>query len=206
MRHFKVNLHFIKYSFRKKEILKNKNIDFTTKHGKFILAQFIPNITNQLILPFKIGVSSNSTNNILNINISIELVAIRDMFYPLEDIEIKILVPENYNNSNLSVNIGEFEFKQKSENKNVSEKAAIWTIPKLDKNFSATLKGNLATDKNILSHCSSSCVLAFSCKIDKFSLTGGQVTKGTITKNQKNYEIGKKGKNITYIRKLEIII
>ncbi len=185
--------------------MKNKNLDFTTKHGKFILAQFIPNLTSQVFLPFKIEISSNLTNHIYNLNIQIELNQIKDTFFPIEDVEIKILFPVNFNNSNLSVNLGEFEFKQITENKVVLEKAAIWNFSKLDKNVLATLKGNLAVDKNTSSHHSTGCVLFFSCKVDKFSLTGGQVTKGTITKNSKNQDVSKKGKNITYVKKLEIV-
>ena len=192
-------------SIRKKEIIKNKNIDFTTKHGKFILAQFIPNLLNQVSLPFKIGISSNLTNNIYNLNIQIELSQIKDTFFPIEDVEIKILFPINFNNCNLSVNIGDFEFKQRTENKVILEKAAIWTFSKLDKNALATLKGNLTIDKNSSSHISTGCVLFFSCKIDKYSLTGGQVTKGTITRNQKNQDVSKKGKNMSYVKKLEIV-
>jgi hypothetical protein len=191
--------------FRKKEILKNKNIDFTTKHGKYVLAQFIPNLTNVLMLPFKIGVITNLTNNVYNLSVQIELEPIGEVFYPLEDVEIKIFFPQNYNNSNLSVNVGEFEFNQKSENKIVSEKSALWNLSKLEKNALATMKGNLTVDKNCMTYNASSCVLVFSCKIDKFSSIGGHVTKGTITKNQKNYDVAKKGKNITYVKKLEIV-
>jgi len=130
---------------------------------------------------------------------------IKDTFFPIEDVEIKILFPVNFSNSNLSVNIGDFEFKQRTENKVFLEKAAIWTFSKLDKNVLATLKGNLNVDKNSSSQVSTLCVLSFSCKIDKYSLTGGQVTKGTITRNQKNQDVSKKGKNMTYVRKLEIV-
>ena len=169
------------------------------------MAQFVPILPNLLMLPFKIGVITNLTNNVYNLNIQIELEPIGDVFYPIEDVEINIFFPQNYTNSNLSVNLGEFEFNQKSENKLISEKSALWNLSKLERNVSATLKGNLTVDKNCLTHNASSCVLVFSCKIDKFSSIGGHVTKGTISKNPKNYDIAKKGKNITIVKKLEIV-
>lgn len=156
--------------------------------------QFIPMLTNQVSLPFKVDISSSYSNNMQSLNIQIELVPIREQIYLISDIRIKILVPENYTNSNLSVSTGDFEFDNK-------EKRAIWKIAKLDKEISsASLKGNLITDNNIASS-----VLSLSCQIDKFSVTGGAVTKVSVTKNPKNINIYKAGKCVTHIKNLEII-
>lgn len=50
--------------FRKKEVLKTKNLNCIIKHGKYTLMQMIPIITTQLMLPFKITASSTVTNNV----------------------------------------------------------------------------------------------------------------------------------------------
>lgn len=175
------------------------------KHGNYILMQFVPYLTTQLLLPFKINVTSSSTNSNFNLNVQIELEAVRDVFYPLDDLNVKIYFPENFSNSNLSVSIGEFEFGSSNsvDSLKIKEKNASWNINRLDKASVATLKGQLVFDSQ--TNCSTNCVLVFSCKIDKFSVSGGSISKGTITKNPKNLEIGKKGRNFTIIKNLEIV-
>ncbi len=185
---------------KKKEILKKKNLDCVIKHGNYKLIQFVPNITTKLTLPFKIAINTNWTNNNFSLNVQVELEAVKDVYYPLEDVKIRVLFPEGFQNSNLSVNIGEFEFVVARSEKS-GKVYAKWTLNKLEKGSNAFLKGNLIGENNGL--CS--CVILFSCIIDKFSITGGAVTKGTITKNQKNQEISKKGRNFTQIKNLEIV-
>ena len=162
----------------------------------------IPNLTTGLQLPFKISITSNLTNNTFTLNINIELEAVRDVLYPLHDLNVKVFFPDGYQNSNLSVNLGDLEFSQKSQKEN-NANSLTWGINRLDKNISASLKGNLIVDN--INNSSSSSVMIFSCKIDKFSISGGSVTKGTINKNPKNSDISKKGRNFTFIKNLEIV-
>jgi hypothetical protein len=182
---------------KKSDILKKKNIDCVIKHGTYKLIQFIPNITTKIILPFKIAIQSNWTNNNFSLNLQLELDSVRETHYPLEDVEIRICFPEGFQNSNLSVNLGDFEFK----GQNSDAVTAKWMISKLDKGTSAILKGNLIGENTGFSNC----ILLLSCKIDKFSISGGSVTKGTITRNPKNLDISKKSRNYTLLKNLEII-
>jgi hypothetical protein len=160
-------------------------------------------LTTQILLPFKINVNSSNVANNITLNVQLELIQVRDLFFPLEDVNIKIAFPENFQNSNLSVNIGDFDFRNDTK----MSKEALWNISKLEKGVTAALKGNLIIDNsnNTITQNNHSCVLIFSCKIDKFSISGGAVTKGTITKNPKNLDISKKGKNVTYIKNIEIV-
>jgi hypothetical protein len=184
-------------STKKSDILKKKNIDCLIKHGSYKLIQFIPNITTKIILPFKIIINTNWTNNNFSLNLQVELDQVKELIYPMEDVEIRIFFPEGFQNSNLSVNVGDFEFSGSKSDK-VSAK---WMISKLEKGNSAILKGNLIGENNGFSNC----VMLLSCKIDKFSISGGSVTKGTITKNPKNMDISKKSRNFTIVKNLEII-
>lgn len=132
-----------------------------------------------------------------NLSISIELTPVKEIFYQLEDVKIKILFPKSIENSNLSANFGDFEFDAK-------ENIGIWRLPKVERNNNSnlvTLKGNLI-NKDVLKEDIKT-VLNMSCKIDKFSLTGGSVTKVNIVSDNQN--INKKGKNYTLIKSLEIV-
>jgi hypothetical protein len=118
---------------------------------------------------------------------------VKEQFHPLEDIKLKLSFHQSYSNNNLSVTMGEFDFNNKT-------KTAHWCINKLDRDTNCTLKGNLNCENN------EPIILSFFCRIDKFSVTGGSVTKVSISKNPKNLNIYKGGKNTTFIRNLEIII
>jgi hypothetical protein len=191
---------------KRKEIVKKKNVDCIVRHGKYTLMHFIPALTSNLNLPFKINVGGTHSVNSFNLNVGIELEPVREAFYPLDDIFVQIFFPDGFLNSNLSINMGEFEYtvgknKDPSIIGNFSSTYATWSIPRLEKSVSANLKGNLITENSQ----SVNCVLVFSCKIDKFSVSGGAVTKGTITKNPKNIDISKKARNFTFIKNLEIV-
>lgn len=123
---------------------------------------------------------------------------IRDVYYSIEDIEIKIFFPKGFNNSNLSVSLGEFDYD--SENT-----CAIWRINKIEKeNSNVKLMGNLLTNANsAISNIS--CILNLKCSIDKYSVSGGKVTKVTITKNPKNHNIYKGERSKTVVKSLEMI-
>lgn len=130
----------------------------------------------------------------MSVSVQFELVQVKEAFAPIEDINLKVYFPQSSQNSNLSVNLGEFEF-------NAKESVGYWTIPKFDKGgVTATLKGNLFTESQ-----NPSCVLQLSCKIEKFSVTGGGITKVNISKNPKNLSFYKGGRNTTYISNLEMI-
>jgi hypothetical protein len=152
--------------------------------------------------------------------VTIELVNVRDMVFPLEDVRIMLNFPENFQNSSLSTNIGEFDFEKEisylSNKSNEGRgRAAYWNISKIDKDQIATLKGNVThmlmqqkkEDKIPfpLSKINTSSVLTFACKIDKFSLIGGGVNKVVISKNPKKLDIFKGGRNNTFIKNLEIV-
>jgi len=81
----------------------------------------------------------------------------------------------------------------------------IWRIAKLDKDNNSNVKmiGNLFSDINIANNVN--CFLNMTCTIDKFSISGGKVTKVTITKNSKNNTIYKGEKSKTIIKSLEMI-
>jgi hypothetical protein len=151
-------------------------------------------MTTGISLPFRVIVSNTHTNNTASLNIQIELVPVREQHYPLEDVRIKLTFPQHYTNSNLSVTNGDFEFNNKT-------KVAIWNINKLEKDSNTALKGNLNAENT-----AEAIILSLSARIDKYSVTGGSVTKVVISKNPKNLNIYKGGKNTTYIRNLEIII
>ena len=170
--------------------MKKKVLNCITKHGKYTLVQFIP-ILNIINLPFKLNISNNNISNVA-ISIQIEPVQVKDTYHIIEDIKIKLKFPNSYTNSNLSVNVGDFEFCQ-------NQKIANWTIQKIDKDSLPTLKGNLNTEEV------SPIILTLSCKIDKYSISGGSVSKVVISKNPKKLNVYKGGKNSTYIKNLEII-
>ncbi len=110
---------------------------------------------------------------------------------------MKVFFPKGFNNSNLSVTTGEFDY-------DVDTNIAIWRINKLDKDNNSNVKmtGNLQSDCN--NEINANCILNIKCIIDKFSISGGKVTKVTITKNPKNITIYKGEKSRTVIKSLEI--
>ncbi len=171
-------------------MIKKKILDCVTKHGKYTLVQFIP-ILNTINLPFKLNITNNNVSNV-SISVQIEPVQVKDTHHIIEDIKIKVKFPNSYSNSNLSVNQGDFEFCQ-------TQKIAIWNIQKIEKDTIPTIKGNLITDEV------SPIILTLSCKIDKFSISGGSVSKVVISKNPKKLSVYKGGKNTTYVKDLEII-
>jgi hypothetical protein len=149
-------------------------------------------MTTQIVLPFKVIISNSHNNNTCSINISLELISVKEQYYPMEDIKLKLNFHNSYTNTNLSVTSGDFEFSNKT-------KTAIWSIAKLDKDSNCVLKGSLNSDGG------EPIVLSLSGRIDKYSVTGGSVTKVVISKNPKNINIYKGGKNTTVIKNLEII-
>ncbi len=122
---------------------------------------------------------------------------VRDIYYTVEDIEIKVYIPKGFNNSNLSVSVGEFDYDIKSN-------IGIWKIAKLDKENNSNVKmiGNLFSDTNFIQNAN--CILNMKCTIDKFSISGGKVTKVTITKNSMNNTVYKGEKSKTVIKSLEM--
>lgn len=130
----------------------------------------------------------------------------------MEDVKIKVFFPPNFQNSNLSVNTGEFEFSPNNSN----EKFAWWNINRIEKETAAALKGNLVINQQEKisaknketgnnSNNTLSCVLIMSCKIEKFSLSGGKVSKVFISKNPKKLNVYKGEKTSTIIKNLEIV-
>jgi hypothetical protein len=150
-------------------------------------------MTTQILLPFKIITSCSTTGSQCSLNIQLELIPVKEQIHPLEDLKLRLNFHSSYNNSNLSVTTGDFDFNNKT-------KTAVWSINKLDRDANATLKGNLTCES------SEPVVLSFSCRIDKYTVTGGSVSKVSISKNPRNFNIYKGGKNTTYIRNLEMII
>lgn len=138
--------------------------------------------------------------------ITIERVAVKETFYELLDLQIKLHFPDFYQNSNLSSNLGEFEFDSKQfKVVIILFKVGRWTIPKIDKSTgAATLKGSLSIDESKFND--KKIILSLSCFIDKFSLSGGKVEKLFIKKDPANLKFFKGTKNITQIRCLELII
>lgn len=53
----------------------------------------------------------------MNLTITIEPIAVKDTFYDIIDLNIKLHFPEYYENSSLSPSIGEFEFESKEKSK-----------------------------------------------------------------------------------------
>ena len=109
---------------------------------------------------------------------------------------MKVYFPKGFSNSNLSVSLGEFEY-------DTDNHSAVWKINKIDKENNIVLKGNLSnnTSNNLFGNC----VLNMRCTIDKFSVSGGRVTKVTITKNTKNHNVYKGEKSKTFVKNLEMI-
>jgi len=111
---------------------------------------------------------------------------------------MKVFFPKGFNNSNLSVSMGEFEF-------NTSNGMATWKINRFDKeNNNIKMVGNLTSNDTSVNNVNGNCALDFKGIIDRYSISGGRVTKVTITKNTKNLKIYKGEKSKTVIKNLEI--
>lgn len=121
----------------------------------------------------------------------------REVSYVVEDIELKVYFPKGLNNSNLSVSVGEFDF-------DIENNIGIWKIAKLDKENNSNVKmiGNLFSDTTVIQNAT--CILNMKCIIDRFSISGGKVTKVTITKNTKNLTVYKGEKSKTVIKSFEM--
>ncbi len=143
----------------------------------------------------------------MNLTLTIEPVAVKDTFYELVDLNVKLHFPEFYDNSSLSANIGEFEFDNKDRQKVnfILSQIGRWNITKLDKSTgAATLKGNIAIDLNKFND--KKIILVLSGTIDKYSITGGKIEKLFIKKDPANSKFFKGTKNITNIKNLELVI
>ena len=111
---------------------------------------------------------------------------------------MKVFFPKGFNSSNLSVSLGDFDF-------NTSNGIATWKINRFDKdNNNIKMIGNLTANNTTTSNINGSCVLDFKGIIERYSISGGKVTKVTITKNIKNTKIYKGEKSKTVIKNLEI--
>lgn len=111
---------------------------------------------------------------------------------------MKVFFPKGFTNSNLSVSMGEFDF-------NTSSGIATWKISKFDKdNSNIKMVGNLNSNNPSMSNINGNCALDFKGIIERYSISGGRVTKVTITKNSKNLKIYKGEKSKTVVKNLEI--
>jgi hypothetical protein len=123
---------------------------------------------------------------------------VRDSFYAVEDVEMKVFFPKGFNNSNLSVSMGDFDF-------NTTNGIATWKINRFDKdNNNIKMIGNLMSNNPLINNVNGNCTLDFKGIIERYSISGGRVTKVTITKNTKNLNIYKGEKSKTVIKNLEI--
>ena len=186
-----------------KEIIKKKNVDCTCRHGEYTLMNIVPNLSNNFIqLPFTINADSNINNDKLNIHIDIQLKKIKEDFHDVENVSITILFNTSNNqhvkNSNLSANIGEFEFE---ENKNCCK----WYISKLSSsiigNTNGVLKGSVLLPGN---NISCECLMNMKGICERYSVSGGNLVKVTVPDKDK-YVISKFSTNKTIINGLEII-
>jgi hypothetical protein len=186
-----------------KEIIKKKNVDCTCRHGEYTLMNIVPSISNNFIqLPFTINADSSINNDKLNIHIDIQLKKIKEDFHDIENVMITVLFNtsnnEHVKNSNLSANIGEFEFE---ENKNCCK----WYITKLSSgiigNNNGVLKGSVLLPG---SSASCECVMNMKGVCGRYSVSGGNLVKVTVPDKDK-YVISKFSTNKTVINGLEII-
>ncbi len=147
---------------KKKDIIKKKNMDCSIRHGNYCLAQIVPIMSNNISMPFKVGIVGSLTNNIYNLSEGC-----------------------------------------------ISTPFANWNIGLIERSVIANLKGHCAVGSGSVGESGGAtvgnCVLVLSCKIDKYSITGGCISKAAITRNPKGYDISKKGRNFTIVKNLEIV-
>ena len=190
----------------KKEIFKKKSFDAIIKHGHYSLMNFFTVLSNNFIqLPFKFKLENKNENSKIELLIEIEPNLIKEIKYELNNIKIVLNFNIDYDcsikNINLSANEGEFEI-------NEIKNEAIWKIKNFKEN-KIFLKGSVLINSknnndinNILNNYS--ILMNLSCEIEKYSISGGNLTKVNINDELKN-SINKYYKNKTIIRDLEVI-
>ena len=190
----------------KKEIFKKKSFDAIIKHGHYSLMNFFTVLSNNFIqLPFKFKLENKNENSKIELLIEIEPNLIKEIKYELNNIKIVLNFNIDYDcsikNINLSANEGEFEI-------NEIKNEAIWKIKNFKEN-KIFLKGSVLINSkssndinNILNNYS--ILMNLSCEIEKYSISGGNLTKVNINDELKN-SINKYYKNKTIIKDLEVI-
>ena len=190
-------------STKTKEIVKKKNVDCVCRHGEYTLMNIVPNLSNNFVqLPFVISAESNISNDKLNIHVDVQLKKVKEEFHDIEGVSMTILFNtsnhQHVKNSNLSANIGEFEFE---ENKNCCK----WHISKLSNsmigNANGVLKGSVFLPEN---NMTCECILNMKGTCERYSVSGGNLVKVTVPDKDK-YVISKFSTSKTVINGLEII-
>ena len=191
----------------KKEIFKKKSFDAIIKHGHYSLMNFFTVLSNNFIqLPFKFKLENKNENSKIELLIEIESNLIKEIKYELNNIKIVLNFNIDYDcsikNINLSANEGEFEI-------NEIKNEAIWKIKNFKEN-KIFLKGSVLINSknnndinNILNNYS--ILMNLSCEIEKYSISGGNLTKVIINDEELKNSINKYYKNKTIIKNLEVI-
>ena len=191
----------------KKEIFKKKSFDAIIKHGNYSLMNFFTVLSNNFIqLPFKLKLENKNENSKIELLIEIESNLIKEIKYELNNIKIVLNFNIDYDcsikNINLSANEGEFEI-------NEIKNEAIWKIKNFKEN-KIFLKGSVLINSknnndinNILNNYS--ILMNLSCEIEKYSISGGNLTKVNINDDELKNSINKYYKNKTIIKDLEVI-
>ena len=191
----------------KKEIFKKKSFDAIIKHGHYTLMNFLTVLSNNFIqLPFKLKLENKNENSKIELLIEIESNPIKEIQYEINNIKIILNFNIDYDcsikNINLSANEGEFEI-------NEIKKEAIWKIKNFKEN-KIFLKGSVLINSknnndinNILNNYS--ILMNLSCEIEKYSISGGNLTKVNINDEELKNSINKYYKNKTIIKDLEVI-
>ena len=191
----------------KKEIFKKKSFDAIIKHGHYSLMNFFTVLSNNFIqLPFKFKLENKNENSKIELLIEIESNLIKEIKYELNNIKIVLNFNIDYDcsikNINLSANEGEFEI-------NEIKNEAIWKIKNFKEN-KIFLKGSVLINSknnndinNILNNYS--ILMNLSCEIEKYSISGGNLTKVNINDEELKNSINKYYKNKTIIKDLEVI-
>ena len=191
----------------KKEIFKKKSFDAIIKHGHYSLMNFFTVLSNNFIqLPFKFKLENKNENSKIELLIEIEPNLIKEIKYELNNIKIVLNFNIDYDcsikNINLSANEGEFEI-------NEIKNEAIWKIKNFKEN-KIFLKGSVLINSknnndinNILNNYS--ILMNLSCEIEKYSISGGNLTKVNINDEELKNSINKYYKNKTIIKDLEVI-
>lgn len=184
------------------DIKKKKTIDCDCKHGKFSLVNFAAKLNNSFLsFPFIITPESTIVNDKMNVSIEIAPKKIKDEFFDIDNIRVKVSFNAENNakvsNSNLTANIGDVEYNEES-------KEATWTISKLTSSKGpALMKGSvlLIGDNKLSVNCSN--VMRMECEIEKFGISGGKLVKVNVP-DKDRYVIGKFFKQKTIVNGIEI--
>lgn len=119
---------------------------------------------------------------------------------------MKIFLPENFYNSNLSVSDGELYFYNDSINKCT---CIHWEIKKFSFALSGNKEVNLPVLKGNISYeglfVSDSNLISLNCRITNFSVTGFSVSKVNVTKDKNNVQPFKGVMLSSNIKNLEIM-